>query len=149
MGQQAARPKTSRFLRVVRWFDARNQARADKAESKRGRTFAPTEVRAVDGSRYNVRIQPTGYPDPDKDAAELLPASLYVLVWALHTLRHNLAGRTWDIVITTLDDRGFETKDVRRRTVPSRSQAREAAGDITRLVRSQGIAAIDSQRDLP
>ncbi|MGI8751276.1 MAG: hypothetical protein ACR2MN_03005, partial [Acidimicrobiales bacterium] len=53
--------------------------------------------------------------------------------------------KSWLVRITTLDNRGFETKESRRIVVDSRQAATKALVEISRLLAGGSVAALDAK----
>lgn len=137
-------------MKLIHRWDESNQRRAERTGRKRQsrEESGPKEVRSRNGTRFELVTHRRGYPDPDTYLAEVLwmPAILYALVEARHVVRHRFVfHKSWLVQVTTLDKRGFPTKESRHIVVDSRQAAKKAMGEISGLLAGGSVAALDAK----
>lgn len=139
-----------RLMKLIHGWDESNQRRAERTDRKRQRREegGPKEVRGRNGARFELLTHRRGYPDPETYLAEALwmPALLFTLVEARHVARHRFVfHKSWLVQVTTLDNRGFPTKDSRQIVVDSRQAATKTMREISALLASGTVAALDAK----
>lgn len=132
------------MMRAVSKWDRRNQQRADRSEARRQRVPSRREVSARDGRRYAVGGQRRGVPDMDEYPMilPLLEGTLDLFFWLRYRIRYHGA---WLVKVIALDGRGFEQGVVRRFVVGGQKEALDAISEVSALLASGGIDAVDTR----